>query len=156
MKKIIVISLFFLMLQNCGYTPLYSLKQKNNFSIESANVISEDRSLKIFFDRNFRKYKLTENDDIQGYKVLAYINYSKDPTSKDTTGNTVEYKLSIDVRFEISSEKINEMFQVKQSFIMKNFSDKFEEREYENDIKNSMATIILSQFITRLSQFNVD
>lgn len=154
MKKfIIIIFLFFsLLLQSCGYAPIYGKNQKVNFYIDKIVFEDGDKDISNFIKTNLSNY-LVKNKG-EAYTIIALIKYDKNSSSKDSSGTTEEYELSSEIIFEISSKKLKETLKIKEIFKMNNFSDEFKEREYERTIKQNMARIISSKLIIQLSKFN--
>ena len=56
MKKIVTLCLFFFLLQNCGYQPIYGANQKVNFYIENINFNDGDRELSTYIKRKLSNY----------------------------------------------------------------------------------------------------
>ena len=88
-------------------------------------------------------------------KIKASIEYKKNSLSKNSAGETEEYELSAYVLFNIENENNKKTeIKVKETFKMNNFSDEFEEAEYERTIKQTMSRSIASKLIIRLSRLN--
>jgi PBP1b-binding outer membrane lipoprotein LpoB len=154
MKKIIIIYLFLLLLQSCGYAPMYANNQKVDFYIEEIRFDDGDRDLSTYLKKNLNSYFVIKGN--KKYKIDTSINYIKNSVSKDSKGDTVEYELIAIVRFVITNEKFNKELVIRESLKMNNFSDEFEERQYEKTIKQNMARSISSKLLTQISRFNVN
>jgi hypothetical protein len=154
MKKIIIIYLFLLLLQSCGYVPMYANNQKVDFYIEEIKFDDGDRDLSTYLKNNLNAYFVIKG--IKKYKIDTSINYTKNSVSKNSKGDTVEYELIAIVRFEITSEDFSKELVIKENLKMNNFSDEFEERQYEKTIKQNMARSISSKLLTQISRFNVN
>ena len=154
MKKIIIIYLFFLLLQSCGYVPMYANNQKVDFYIEEIKFDDADRDLSTYLKNNLNAYFVIKG--IKKYKIDTSIDYTKNSVSKNSKGDTVEYELIAIVRFEITSEDFSKELVIKENLKMNNFSDEFEERQYEKTIKQNMARSISSKLLTQISRFNVN
>ena len=154
MKKILVLSFVFLILQNCGYTPMYSLDRKVDFFIESISFDDGDKDLSEFIELNLNNYfQYNEGDN---FNIYTKIDYQKNSLSKDSKGETDEYELTAYVSFIITNKNITKEFLANESFKMINFSDEFEEQEYEISIKKNMARSLVSKLIMQLSKFNAN
>ena len=156
MKNLItIISLFFfLLIQSCGYAPIYGKSQKVNFYIKEINFNNSDngdKELNFFIRSNLNKYLINNGGD--AYKIETSIKYEKISLSKDSSGTTEEYQLSSEVIFKITANK-TEILKIKEIFKMNNLEDEFKEREYEKTIKQNMARTIVSKLIIQLSKFN--
>ena len=154
MKKILIIYLLLLLLQSCGYAPMYANNQKVDFYIEEIKFDEGDRDLSMYIKNNLNAYFVIKGN--KKYKIDTSINYIKNSVSKDLKGDTVEYELIATVRFVITNEEFNKELVIRESLKMNNFSDEFEERQYEKTIKQNMARSISSKLLTQISRFNVN
>ena len=154
MKKIIIIYLFLLLLQSCGYVPIYANNQKVDFYIEEIKFDDGDRDLSTYLKNNLNAYFIIKGN--KKYKIDTSIDYTKNSVSKNSAGDTVEYELIAIVRFEITSEDFSKELIIKENLKMNNFADEFEERQYEKTIKQNMARSISSKLLTQISRFNVN
>ena len=153
MKKFLLIYLLVATLNACGYAPIYSNNQKINFYIESIEFDDGDKDLANFIKNNLNNYLNITND--KKIKIKASIEYKKNSLSKNSAGETEEYELSAYVLFNIENENNKKTeIKVKETFKMNNFSDEFEEAEYERTIKQTMSRSIASKLIIRLSRLN--
>jgi len=154
MKKISLIFLILLFFQNCGYTPIYSKNQSIDFYIESITFNDGDDDLAEYIRFNLNNY-LNQKDG-KKYKINTSIEYKKIETNKNTLGEAEEYDLSSNIIFKIEGDNLSEIIKIKESFKMDNFNDEFEEREYEQIVKKSMARSIVSKLLIQLSRLNVN
>ena len=152
MKKVFLLYACFLVLQSCGYTPMYSKNQKVDYYIEDISFNDSDSDLAFFIKDNLRNY-LNKNKN-QKFKIAGLINYSKNPISKNSLGETDEYQLSLIIEFIISSEQKEKKLVVKESFRIKNLDDEYEEKTYEKNAKKNMAHLSTSKLLMQLSRFN--
>jgi len=123
MKKISFLLFFLIILQSCGYSPLYSNNKKVDFYIEK-------------------------------FEIKPTIKYEKKPVSKNLAGEIEEYNLLLKGIFEITIKDKTKNFIINETYKMNNFSDEFEEREYERINKQNMARSITSKLLIQLSGFN--
>ena len=154
MKKISLIFLILLFFQNCGYTPIYSKNQIVDFYIESITFNDGDDDLAEHIKFNLNKY-LNQKDG-KKYKINTSIEYKKIEINKNTLGEAEEYDLSSNIIFKIEGDNLSEIIKIKESSKMDNFNDEFEEREYEQIVKKSMARSIVSKLLIQLSRLNVN
>ena len=153
-KKISLIFLILLFFQNCGYTPIYSKNQSIDFYIESITFNDGDDDLAEYIRFNLNNY-LNQKDG-KKYKINTSIEYKKIETNKNTLGEAEEYDLSSNIIFKIEGDNLSEIIKIKESSKMDNFNDEFEEREYEQIVKKSMARSIVSKLLIQLSRLNVN
>jgi len=154
MKKVLIIYLFLLLLQSCGYVPMYANNQKVDFYIEEIRFDDGDRDLSTYLKNNLNAYFVIKGN--KKYKIDTSIDYTKNSISKNLTGDTVEYELIAIVRFLITNDEFNKELVIRENLKMSNFSDEFEEIQYEKTIKQNMARSISSKLLTQISRFNVN
>jgi hypothetical protein len=152
MKKILIIYFFTLLLQGCGYVPMYANNQIVDFYIEEIEFDDGDRDLSTYIKNNLNSYFISKGN--QKYKIKTSIDYTKNTLSKNLAGETLEYDLIALIKFTISTEGLTKDLIIKESFKMNNFSDEFEERQYEKTIKQNMARSITSKLLLQISRFN--
>jgi hypothetical protein len=146
MKKIIINTLLFLFLANCGFSPIYSVsdKQKINIQIQS---IKGDRLI-----NNQIVRKLNRNSDNQSRnKFIIDINttYNKVIYSKDNTGATSSYQLDVISEVNIKSKDNIEKITITEKFIMDKNDNAIDEKNYEKTIKKTFASSIADQVILK-------
>ena len=90
------------------------------------------------------------------YIIDANISYKKTIASKDSTGEIEEYNLSSVAKFIIKSNNFSKTININESFKMENFSDEFQEKEYEDNIKKNIARTMTSKLLFQLSRFDVN
>lgn len=147
-NKILIIIFFSLILNNCGYSPLYKNISNTNFSI-SIVEISGDRQVNNYIQSNLRKYSISEKE--KNFNLIIKTKSDKVIIAKDTTGAASDYKITINSNFTINSETMNKKITISESFNMKSFTDKSEENNYEKNLKLNLSEIITQKLILKLS-----
>ena len=150
MNKIIFYFLPFLLLINsCGYQPIYTNKNIH-FSIKEINSINNNRLI-ILLKNNLNMYSDTKNKD-KNYLLNVEAERKIITTSKDTAGNPKTYLMEIIVKTEIQEnyDKI-----IKKNFIEKfNYNtqeNKFNQQQYEENIEENLISKISENIILYLS-----
>ena len=145
-NKPFIFLIFFLILSNCGYQPIYSTKNLN-FTI--GNIEKENTSLNNKFAKSINALTNRESDK----KINIKIESDKKIRikSKDSKGNTLVLELEINLKFtNLDSDN-----QVQQSLSRKitynNSDDKFKLKEYENELEDILITKIIEDLINYLS-----
>ena len=148
MKKIFLISII-LLLNNCGYTPLYSSKDSNynvisfkkdtnnnltNYIQNSIEVLSNEKSEKSF------------NIIIEYYENISVI-------LKDSKGDPTKNRLNVSV--DLSLLDINDILITSKKF-SENFEyniddNKFNLKQYEKNIKLNLVEDITQQILVFLA-----
>ena len=152
MKKKFLIILILIFLQNCGYTPMYGKKQREDFYIAEINFNNENYDLSNFLKSNLNNY-LKKNEG-KKFNIKGIISYTKNSINKDSQGNTEEYELSCSVNFVIIYEQTEKIITINEKFKMNNFANEFDERRYEQNIKQNIARSIASKLVFQLSKFD--
>lgn len=150
-KQLSVI-IIFLFIYNCGYSPLYSQNQKINFYIKDLVFENGDDELVSFTKSRLNNYLKVGKG--KKFKIKSKIVYEKKSSSKNTAGETEEYELIVSSEFIINTNNLSTQITLAESFRMENFNDEFEERQYEREIKRTMAQIIANKLVIKLSQLS--
>ena len=149
LKKFILIIISSLLIYSCEYTPIYSEKNIKNFYIEKINF-KGDNNINILLKNNLKRYLKTKNG--KEYKIESSSTYSKISQSKNKSGNTTYYQLKLEVNFEITTLNKKENLKLEEKFIMKNYTNEYDETNYEKSIQKSMANKIVENLILQLSR----
>lgn len=150
MNKIIFYFLPFLLLINsCGYQPIYTNKNIN-FSIKEINSINNNRLI-ILLKNNLNMYSDTENKD-KNYLLNVEVKRKIITTSKDTAGNPKTYLMEVIVKIEVQ-ENYGEI--TKKNFVEKfNYNtqdNKFNQHQYEENIEENLIRKISENIVLYLS-----
>ncbi len=146
-KKIIfLISLF--SLASCDYSPLYSSKKNNFLNIETVEY-EGDRKINSILKNRLRNHK---NANVDPLKIKIISEYDKKDLSKDNLGNIETYQLSVKIEFIINSKNFGKIITLEGNSKMQNFNDKFEEKDYENRLKENMTNSIYENLIIQLTR----
>jgi len=141
-KFTIIIAL--IILTGCGFTPMHSKKNNNNFSIEQINF-SGERELNNFLKIGLTRYKSSSD---KKFFIDVESEFSKIILTKDKTGKATNYELIANVTFKLKSNKKIEFAERK---IIKNLNDNFEQTKQERSVKQIFATSMINKLINQLS-----
>ena len=141
-KFTIIIAL--IILTGCGFTPMHSKKNNNNFSIEQINF-SGERELNNFLRIGLTRYKSSSD---KKFFIDVESEFSKIILTKDKTGKATNYELIANVTFKLKSNKKIEFAERK---IIKNLNDNFEQTKQERSVKQIFATSMINKLINQLS-----
>ena len=147
MKKI-VLFLGFLLLTNCGYQPLFSGKD-SNFLVKNIIFDEDDKiSLKI-------KNKLNYLASVKNYNRVIELKIKSqkkiDTSSKDTKGNALIYKMTVYTNLEIySNGQLIKKKNISKNFSYKNISNKFDLKQYEKTIEETLVNAINKDIVLSL------
>ena len=150
MKKLIFVVIALFMLNNCGYSPIYSSKN-NNFNIE---ISQKDRSkLNSKIVNNIKKFSNQNSENT----IELEINSNKkiDVTSKDSKGDPLKFQMTVSLNINILSKnnyKINKTKSFFSNFNYNNNSNKFSLKQYETEIEDILINKIIEESIIYLSE----
>ena len=150
MKKMLNILIFipFLFL-GCQYTPIYSNKDKFNFKIENIDFTG-DVEINNLIDKKLKKYKTTKSGE--NVSISTFSSYEKISQSKNLSGKTTDYLVVIKTNFEIKIDDKIKTLIFMEEFLIKNFSNKFEENNFEKIKKENSIDLIINKLVTQISQ----
>jgi len=150
MKKLIFIFITLVILNNCGYTPIYSPKN-NNFYIE---ISQKDRSqLNFKIENNIKKF--SNQNSKNTIKLEINSNKKIDITSKDSKGDPLKFQMTVSLNINILSKnnyKINKTKSFFSNFNYNNNSNKFSLKQYEKEIEDILISKITEKVTMYLSQ----
>lgn len=144
-KKFIIPLILIFILNNCGYTPIYSTKYQD-FKLSNI-ILNGERDINKILKKRLDNY--TKNDSAEKiYNVTINSSLQKNITSKDKKGNPTRFTLNVNVDLTIddkSGKSVEINFNEKNSYNNKN--EKFELQMYENSLIQNMSEKILSDMI---------
>ena len=149
MKKYIYIVLIPLLLFSCEYTPIYSNKNYYDFSIEKINF-NGDSEINNLIKKRLIKFQNNQNE--KKFNIETTTSYKKISQSKNLSGKTTNYLIVVEIIFKIQKENEGKTIIDKEVFLIKNFSNKFEENKLEKTKKESLVNSMVNKFIIQLSQ----
>ena len=84
------------------------------------------------------------------YNIIISTNFQKIILAKDSSGAATNYQLTANSNFEVNFKGESFNFSFKESLDIKNFSDTFEQSNYEDTIKINFATSLKEKLIIKL------
>ena len=147
-KKNFLIILILIFFTSCEYKPIYSSYNKSNYKI-IVTELSGDKKLNMFLVENLKRNSKKNSNEIINIKINT--TYTKTILAKDTSGNTTDYQANALTTFIIERNQTSEQIDINENFKFQKMSDKYEEKNYEQNIKRNLATLISQKLILRLS-----
>ena len=145
MKSLILIIIFSILLNSCGFKPIYSSKNSNFQIIEISNKNKNKNSFAI----EQMVMSLSNQESIRKVKLEFDYKESIDTILKDNKGDPSKKKLSIIINLKIKSENDNILvtknFNEEFSYNVQN--DKFTMAQYEDNIINNLCNKISNDII---------
>ena len=150
MKKLIFVVIALFMLNNCGYTPIYSSKN-NNFYIDISQKNRSKLNSKI--ENNIKKFSNQNNENIIQLEISS--NKKINIISKDKKGDPSRFSMTISLTINILNKnnyEINKTKSFTEKFDYNNNSNKFSLKQYEKDIEDNLINKIIERSIIYLSE----
>ena len=150
LKKIYLIIFISFLVQSCDYKPIYSNNDQFNFTITDLEL-SGDKVLNNYLEKKLIKLSKTYTD--KEYKIFINSSYSKSSIAKNKSGNTTDYKLTLNLSLKLTQLKTSknelkeEEVSFNENFIITKSDNTFEQTNYENLIKNNLAEILSNKLI---------
>ena len=141
-KKLIFILLF---LTSCGFEPIYSSKNSNNFIFKKIETIGE----KTINRRIISAISAKENNiDFSHKKLILENEKNIIETSKNTKGQPDSFKMAIKFKITLIDNKNNSSEKIfYEEFSYKNKDNKFDLSEYEIKLENDLIDKIIEDLI---------
>ncbi len=142
LKRNLIPLLILLFINNCGFTPIYNTSEKMDYNIvliekEGDNIINN----KIISEIT----RLAKKDSNKIFNIKLTTNYSKSVISKDAKGSATNYEISVSAIFNIEYENTSKEIVINEKQKIKKITDIFEQRNYENTLKNNFALSIVNK-----------
>ena len=150
MRNFFVIFLF-LLLSHCGYTAVYKGIENQDIKI-SITSMRGDNQLNNLVKTQLAKYSKNYSDKV--YNVVVDTKHEKIIISKDKTGRATNLQLTTNINFKVNFNQKDYNFSFNESLNIENSSDSYEQRKYENIIKNNFIQSIVKKLIVRLGNLN--
>ena len=150
MKKLIFVVIALFMLNNCGYSPIYSSKN-NNFYID---VSQKNRSkLNSKIENNIKKFSNQNTENIIQLEISS--NKKINTISKDKKGDPSRFNMTISLTINILNKnnyEINKTKSFTEKFDYNNNSNKFSLKQYEKNIEDNLINKIIDRSVIYLSE----
>ena len=147
MIKNLTFFLFFLILTNCGFSPIYYGNQNTDFKIEITNLAG-DRDMNNLIKSNLIRY--SNEDKLDVIKVKIYSAYNKKSIAKDTTGKTTDYRIETTFSFEAEINGKLKNININEAFDYRNIDDTIELIKYEDTVRQNIANTAVQKFISQV------
>ena len=148
-KKFIHLFLFFLFLQSCGYSPIYSVQNKTNFKF---NIVEINGSNKMNdkFNIQIKRFSNDTSSNEMDLKILTF--YEKNILSKNKKGEATKFLIRKKISFEVTNPEYKKNYSFSNETTINNINDKFELNNYENSIIENFISSKIEEFVLKLSQ----
>tara|TARA_Y100000590_G_C15634660_1_gene982474 strand:- start:602 stop:1054 length:453 start_codon:yes stop_codon:yes gene_type:complete len=146
MKKILII-VFFICLNSCGYSPIYSTND-SNFKINDIETQGNNKVNKIIL-KKISRLKNNSSNLIYDLELFSFKEIRS--VSRDSKGNTKTFEMFIKVDTKIlKNRNIIKNKSITENFTYNNTENKFDLGQYEKDIENKLIDKIIDDLILTL------
>ena len=129
-----------LMFTSCGYTPIYNKLEKTNYKINIIEINGE-RFVNNLISSEIKRISNSESDIIFNLKIDN--DYKKIILSKNIKGTVSDYQLILKSNFIIEKDGNIETISFTEKQNIKNTSDIFEQKNYENTIQRNFVISLI-------------
>ena len=135
---------------SCGYTPIYQVNQKLNFSLGTIDF-SGDKKIGREIKKNLEKFKSDENENVFNANFIVFKR--QEIVTKDKKGDPSSFKLIIEIRLDLVEEKNLKTFEKKfmKETTFDSMNNKFELKQYEDILLQDLVDQIIFQINNYLS-----
>ena len=148
LKKIFLIFVLLNLLNHCDYKPVYSNQNKINYKIIITSF-NGDKDINNSITENLRRNSNGNSDKI--ININFETKYTKDILAKNTAGNITDYQINVNAIFTIQKEDDLKTLKLNEKFNFQKMSDKYEEKNYELNVKRNLANSISQKLLLRLA-----
>ena len=146
MKNLILV-LFLIFLNSCGYTSVYKNQKSQDFQINIIEMTGDNAINNLI--KNELKFYSNKKSNIK-YNISINSKYQKIIISKNSAGVATDYKLKVDTIISFDKGKKNNILNFNENINIKNNSNSFEQNTYEKNIKKNFASSISNKFIIKI------
>ena len=148
LKKIFFIILSLNLLNHCDYKPVYS-KQNNINQKIVVEGFNGDKDINNLIVNNLKR--ISKESSKNNINISFNTVYTKKILAKNDKGTITDYQSNVETTFLITKKNSTESFVVIEKFNLQKMADKYEEKNYERDIKKNFASSISQKLILRLA-----
>ena len=142
MKNKILVFFLILLFTGCGFTPMYNNYSKLDYNISISDK-KGDRFINNIIGNEIRR--ISNSDSKNQLNIKIDTKFEKIVVTKDTKGSVSEYKLNAKTIVVLENLN-NKSLEFNESQNLKNISDVFQQKNYENTIKRNFAFSIVRKF----------
>ena len=136
-----------LLLNNCGYSPIYSKNIDHKLNIELINF-EGDREINNSIKYTLKRYGNQINEP--KFIIITNSQYNKVSETKNLAGNTIRYNLSASVNFKVTYENKEKIFNFTETSTLNNIASQIDENIYEKNIKKNFGELFSDKLIMQL------
>ena len=149
-KKIFFTILLFNLLNHCEYKPVYSNQNKLNQKIIITSFTG-DKEINNLIASSLKRNSKKDSDKI--LNISFDTKYYKKVLVKNAAGEITDFQADVIVKFKIEKEDKTENFSINEKFNFQKMTDKYEEKNYERNIKENFANSISQKLLLRMAVY---
>ena len=150
-KKILLLLLFSLLINNCDYSPVYVKNEKFKYNI-NITEITGDSEINKYIIKNLNQQSTINS--INNFDIRINTNFSKKILARDSKGTTTNLELKAKSLFTIKNKNTEQAFNIEEKLNYKKLSNNYEQSNYEKTIKKNIALSIARKLVLRLAILN--
>ena len=148
MYKKFIILILFLLINQCGYSPVYKENLDKKINLDIVNQTG-DKNFNNKLYSELKQYQSNNSNNI--FKLNIKSNVNKKIISKNTKGKATDYEISATVTVEVNYKDNLKNISFNEKLKIKKIDDTFEQQKYEKIVLNNFAKSIKEQLISRLN-----
>jgi len=148
-KKNILFVLFFI-LTSCGFSPIHINQNYLNYDLKIINIKGDIEINNIIKSKLTTKKSKAQSGQKELFEIEIDTDYQRRIFSKNLAGTADNYQLNVLAKVSITNNNIKKDYIFKETFLMKNINDQFEQTQYEKNIKNNFANSISEKIISKI------
>ena len=148
LKKIFFIILSLNLLNHCDYKPVYSKQNNINHKVV-VEGFNGDKDINNLIVNNLKR--ISKESSKSNINISFNTVYTKKILAKNDKGTITDYQSNVETTFLITKKNSTEDFVVAEKFNFQKMADKYEEKNYERDIKKNFASSISQKLVLRLA-----
>ena len=146
MKKIFFFC-FLILIPNCtGYSPIFTSDQIN-FYIEKIEINNDNKHLRKII-KNLKPYSI-ENGK-QKITLKLDLREQENVIMKDAKGNPASFEIKLTLNVDIITKNLVKKISFNENFSFNNQSNKFELKQYKNNVEVTLINKIFESLIMEL------
>ena len=149
-KKIFFTILLLNLLNHCEYKPVYSNQNKLNQKIIITSFTG-DKEINNLIASSLKRNSKKDSDKI--LNINFDTKYNKKVLVKNAAGEITDFQADVIVKFKIEKEDKTENFSINEKFNFQKMTDKYEEKNYERNIKENFANSISQKLLLRMAVY---
>jgi len=148
MLRNIAFLLIFIIVANCGFTPLYNIKNFKDINITIIDFQGDNEINELI---DFYSRKKNENTAKNQFNIKVKSTSEKKILLKDKSGTAQQYELLFNILFIIAKEDYLKDLNISESYNIQNLEDQYDEENYIKNLKENFVKKALERLRLELS-----